>query len=74
METYTWIDKDGSKWQATNHSALGKELVRLASKNLEHELFVAELISRLGLDREAIDREGLPVGNEILKTLDKMML
>lgn len=34
------------------------------------DLFVAELISRLGLDREAIDREGLSVGNEILKALD----
>jgi len=39
----------------------------------EHDLFVAELISRLGLDREAIDREGLSMGNEILKALDEKL-
>lgn len=39
----------------------------------QRNLFVAELIGRLGLDREAIDREGLPVGNEILKALDEKL-
>ena len=37
------------------------------------EMLAAELIGRLGLDRDDIDRRGVPVGNEILAAVDKIM-
>jgi hypothetical protein len=33
-------------------------------------LFVAELIGRLGMDREAMERSDEPIGNQILEVLD----
>jgi hypothetical protein len=45
----------------------------LADQVHQRDTFAAELIARLGLDREAIDREGQSVSNEILKALDELL-
>lgn len=71
--------------QAATAEPLMDELLRLAEENAalkgdvgtlrrrydEAEMLMAELIGALGLDREAIDRDGEPVGNAILTAVRK---
>jgi hypothetical protein len=46
-----------------------REAATLRKKAEEADMLAAELIGALGLDREAIDRSGEPVGNAILRAL-----
>jgi uncharacterized protein with von Willebrand factor type A (vWA) domain len=43
------------------------EILRLAARDYQHQIFVAELISRLGLTREAMELSDSPIGNQILE-------
>jgi hypothetical protein len=43
------------------------EILRLAARDYQHQIFVAELIGRLGLIREAMELSDSPIGNQILE-------
>lgn len=64
-----WATRDSTN---ASERSLRTEVLRLAKVESEYEIFVAELIGTLRLDREAIDRAGLMPGNHVLKEVRRL--
>lgn len=68
-----WYDRGDVGAMYTACQTMAGELRSRQKTQDENELFVANLITLLGLDREKIERSGEPLGNVIVSTITMLL-